>query len=139
MNRFKRQLINGGCNNTVSITDDAWEQVYNSQPFDFNEKYASCHKTPSMAFFQATALSIANTFSYVPLSASLIAVSYLLYTYFYYKRNENDPLQSESRVKRFKVQDQREILRIFANNLLKDKNLSSGERHIPVSLFFKGE
>ena len=117
LNIFKRQLFTGSCNNPFSISDASWNRVYNSQPFDFNEKYASCHKSSSMAFVEATGISLANTFSYVPLGASFFAVFYLLYLYWH---SENDELAMAAEETDFQIQDQREIMKMISNNLLRE-------------------
>ena len=120
VNKYQYNLDNGSCANIFSVDATSWDNILSAAPYDLTKDYASCHKTSEAAFFDASGIAFANTFTLVPLFASILASLYIMYLCCSNPDSELEILQLNAEKLTFPHKDQRRAVEIIADQMLKE-------------------
>ena len=119
-NDYQRGVYNGSCADIFSVDDSAWDTILSNTPYDFDENYASCHKTSSSAFIDSSGIALANTFTLVPLAATFVASMYFLYLLFTTPQGEHTTSNYNAKEGTFYTTDQKRVVQMVADLILRE-------------------
>ena len=120
INQYQYMLDNGSCTDIFSVNAASWDSILSYTPYDLNNDYASCHKKSDAAFFDASGIALANTFTLVPIAASFLATLYVIYSLWSNPDSERETLQHNAENLTFPHKDQKRAIEMIADQMLKE-------------------